>query len=197
MQLAMQCLHEHPMTTCLQVLVCIFLWFIVDVLKTLFAKFMAGHFHQETYFQRMQEALRKEYFLMALSQPRPSDNRASKHMRVASVTAGMMTGKAASVTTGMEPRNMAALQKAHQEQAGQDRAQDKRKAAPKGIMRNLKSGASGIASVAPRMVKFRSNIQYLGEKASVLELACLSGTERQVCCCPCSLLWVPVHVLGL
>lgn len=43
----------------MQVLVCIFLWLIVDVIKTMAAKLMAGHFHQETYFQRMQEALRK------------------------------------------------------------------------------------------------------------------------------------------
>ena len=91
----------------MQILVCIFLWLVVDVLKTMGAKLMANHFHQETYFQRMQEALRKEYFLMALSQPR-RDNRASKHMRVASVTAGMMTG-ATSVTAGMEPRNIEAL----------------------------------------------------------------------------------------
>ncbi len=43
----------------LQVLVCIFLWLVVDVIKTMMAKLMANHFHQETYFQRMQEALRK------------------------------------------------------------------------------------------------------------------------------------------
>ena len=145
-------------------LVCIFLWFIVDVLKTLFAKFMAGHFHQETYFQRMQEALRKEYFLMALSQPRQADSRASKHMRVASVTAGMMTGKTASVTAGMEPRNMEQLRKAHAKEQADKGSVAVKKPAPKGVMRNLKSGASGIASVAPRMVKFKSNIQYLGEK---------------------------------
>lgn len=40
-------------------LVCIFLWLVVDVIKTMAAKLMANHFHQETYFQRMQEALRK------------------------------------------------------------------------------------------------------------------------------------------
>lgn len=100
---------------------------------------------------------------MALSQPR-RDNRASKHMRVASVTAGMMTGKAASVTAGMEPRNIEALRQAHEKERGAEEARKDSKPAPKGIMRNLKSGASGIASVAPRMVKFRSNIQYLGEK---------------------------------
>ena len=38
---------------------CIFLWLLVDVIKTMMAKLMANHFHQETYFQRMQEALRK------------------------------------------------------------------------------------------------------------------------------------------
>lgn len=48
----------------LQVLVCIFLWLIVDVIKTMAAKLMAGHFHQETYFQRMQEALQKVLLLL-------------------------------------------------------------------------------------------------------------------------------------
>ncbi len=43
----------------IKVLVCIFLWLVVDVIKTMMAKLMANHFHQETYFQRMQEALRK------------------------------------------------------------------------------------------------------------------------------------------
>lgn len=50
----------------LQVLVCIFLWLIVDVIKTMAAKLMAGHFHQETYFQRMQEALQKVLLLLGL-----------------------------------------------------------------------------------------------------------------------------------
>ena len=54
----------------LQVLVCIFLWLIVDVIKTMAAKLMAGHFHQETYFQRMQEALRK---VLAPFELKPSD----------------------------------------------------------------------------------------------------------------------------
>ena len=35
------------------------MWLVVDVIKTMAAKLMANHFHQETYFQRMQEALRK------------------------------------------------------------------------------------------------------------------------------------------
>lgn len=48
----------------LQVLVCILLWLIVDVIKTMAAKLMAGHFHQETYFQRMQEALQKVLLLL-------------------------------------------------------------------------------------------------------------------------------------
>lgn len=147
-----------------QVLVCIFLWLVVDVLKTMGAKLMANHFHQETYFQRMQEALRKEYFLMALSKPR-SENRASKHIRVASTTAGIMTGHAASVTAGMTPRHADALRKVNEREAAFDEAnRNDSKPAPKGIMRNLKTGASGIAKVAPRMVKFRSNIQFLGEK---------------------------------
>lgn len=45
--------------TSLQALLSIFLWFVADVLKVLIAKKMASHFHQETYFLRMQEALRK------------------------------------------------------------------------------------------------------------------------------------------
>ena len=45
-------------------LVCVFLWLVVDVLKTMAAKLMANHFHQETYFQRMQEALRKVLALL-------------------------------------------------------------------------------------------------------------------------------------
>lgn len=57
-----------PKPLCLlQVLVCIFLWLIVDVIKTMAAKLMAGHFHQETYFQRMQEALRKVLILWTSS----------------------------------------------------------------------------------------------------------------------------------
>lgn len=57
---ACDCCDSVPERLCLlQVLVCIFLWLIVDVIKTMAAKLMAGHFHQETYFQRMQEALRK------------------------------------------------------------------------------------------------------------------------------------------
>lgn len=150
----------------IKVLVCIFLWLVVDVLKTMSAKLMAGHFHQETYFQRMQEALRKEYFLMALSQPR-SDNRASKHMRVASV-AGTVTGhRAASVTAGMQPRNVETLRKLNErEQADKtDRVDDAPR--PKGVLRGtIKPLASSVASVAPRMVKFKSNIQYLGEKVA-------------------------------
>ena len=97
---------------------------------------------------------------MALSQPR-STNRASKHMRVASVAPGH---RAASVTAGMEPRNVEALRKLHgQEQDGQ--ADRPAKAPPpKGVLRTIKPIATSVASVAPRMVKFRSNIQYLGEK---------------------------------
>lgn len=63
----------------LQVLVCILLWLIVDVIKTMAAKLMAGHFHQETYFQRMQEALQKVLLILNLAyvrcntgQPAPS-----------------------------------------------------------------------------------------------------------------------------
>ena len=102
---------------------------------------------------------------MALSQPR-QDNRASKHMRVASVTAGMMPHKAASVTAGMEPRNIEALRRVNEEEQGAEAIKRDSKPAPKGIIRNLKSGATSIASAGPRMVKFRSNIQYLGVKVN-------------------------------
>ncbi len=103
---------------------------------------------------------------MALSQPRSKDNRASRHMRVASVAGGH---RAASVTAGMEPRNIEVLRKAH-EQKEADAAEKAEKAErappPKGVLRTIKPIASSVASVAPRMVKFRSNIQYLGEKVS-------------------------------
>lgn len=147
----------------IKVLVCIFLWLVVDVIKTMMAKLMANHFHQETYFQRMQEALRKEYFLMALSQPRSQANRASKHMRVGSVSP---MNRAASVTAGMEPRNIEALRKAHEREQAEAGEKVDKATPPRGVLRTIKPLASSVASVTPRMVKFRSNIQYLGEKVA-------------------------------
>ena len=101
---------------------------------------------------------------MALSQPR-SDNRASKHMRVASV-AGTVTGhRAASVTAGMQPRNVEALRKLNEREQADKADLVDAAPRPKGVLRGtIKPLASSVASVAPRMVKFKSNIQYLGEK---------------------------------
>ena len=102
---------------------------------------------------------------MALSQPRSQANRASKHMRVASVTPA---NRAASVTAGMQPRNLELLHKAHEKQQAEKGEQPEKVPPPKGVLRTIKPIASGVVSVGPRMVKFRSNIQYLGEKVSVI-----------------------------
>lgn len=107
----------------------------------------------------------QEYFLMALSQPRSQANRASKHMRVASVTPA---NRAASVTAGMQPRNLELLHRAHEREQAERGEQAQKAPPPKGVLRTIKPIASGVASVGPRMVKFRSNIQYLGEKVSVM-----------------------------
>lgn len=53
-----------------RVLGCISLFFFANVLKALAAKLTATSFHQESHFKKMQEALQKEYYIMALSQPR-------------------------------------------------------------------------------------------------------------------------------
>jgi len=109
-------------------------------------------------------ALLQEYFLMALSQPRSQANRASKHMRVGSVSP---MNRAASVTAGMEPRNIEALRKAHEREQAEAGAKGEKAPPPRGVLRTIKPLASSVASVAPRMVKFRSNIQYLGEKVGI------------------------------
>ncbi|KAK9829569.1 hypothetical protein WJX72_006541 [[Myrmecia] bisecta] len=57
-------------TVLLRLLCCIVLFASANVVKTLLAKLMSSHFYQETHFQKMQDALRKEFFLLALSQPR-------------------------------------------------------------------------------------------------------------------------------
>ena len=101
---------------------------------------------------------------MALSQPRSQANRASKHMRVGSVS---RMNRAASVTAGMEPRNIDALRKAHEREQAEAGEKGEKAAPPRGVLRTIKPLASSVASVAPRMVKFRSNIQYLGEKVGV------------------------------
>eukprot|EP00891_Asterochloris_glomerata_P009429 jgi/Astpho2/9429/Aster-x0397 len=53
-----------------KVLGCLSLFFFGNVLKTFAAKAMSSHFHKEAHFEKMQEALVKEYYIMALSQPR-------------------------------------------------------------------------------------------------------------------------------
>ena len=100
---------------------------------------------------------------MALSQPRSQANRASKHMRVASVTPA---NRAASVTAGMEPRNLEVLRRAHEKEQAELGDKVQKAPAPKGVLRTIKPIANSVVGVGPRMVKFRSNIQYLGEKVS-------------------------------
>ncbi|KAK9909747.1 hypothetical protein WJX75_006863 [Coccomyxa subellipsoidea] len=50
---------------------CLILFTFANVLSTLLAKMMASHFHKATHFHKMQEAIRKEYYLSVLSAPRP------------------------------------------------------------------------------------------------------------------------------
>ena len=125
----------------------------------------------------------QEYFLMALSQPRSQANRASKHMRVASVTPA---NRAASVTAGMEPRNLDVLRRAHEKELAEKGEKPQKAPPPKGVLRTIKPIASSVASVGPRMVKFRSNIQYLGEKVrNIPQLAALSALLLMVLFCRC------------
>lgn len=133
----------------------------------------------------------QEYFLMALSQPRSQANRASKHMRVASVTPAH---RAASVTAGMEPRNLDVLRKAHEKEQAEKGEKLKKAPPPKGVLRTLKPIASSVASVGPRMVKFRSNIQYLGEKVSML-CAVLSWVGNADQCTACILQQVSLRLV--
>ncbi|KAK9815600.1 hypothetical protein WJX72_006571 [[Myrmecia] bisecta] len=56
----------------LKVLGCLVLFTFGNVLKTLAAKMLATHFHKQAHFEKMQDALKKEYFIMALSQTRSS-----------------------------------------------------------------------------------------------------------------------------
>ena len=119
---------------------------------------------------------------MALSQPRSQANRASKHMRVASVTPA---NRAASVTAGMQPRNVELLHRAHEKEQAEKREQPAKSPPPKGVLRTIKPIASGVAKVGPRMVKFRSNIQYLGEKVcmSFLPWQCSSSMTQESLLC--------------
>ncbi|KAL3160440.1 hypothetical protein ABBQ32_010760 [Trebouxia sp. C0010 RCD-2024] len=63
--------------TLCRLLGCLLLFTFANVLKTLLAKIMASHFHKEAHFEKMQEALQKEYFLIALSQPRQEESSSS------------------------------------------------------------------------------------------------------------------------
>ncbi|KAA6427548.1 MAG: mechanosensitive channel of small conductance-like 10 [Trebouxia sp. A1-2] len=58
-------------STVMKILVCLILCSVADVAKTLLAKLLSSHFHKRAHFDKMQDALNKEYFLHALSQPRP------------------------------------------------------------------------------------------------------------------------------
>ncbi|KAI3428453.1 hypothetical protein D9Q98_007280 [Chlorella vulgaris] len=54
----------------IKLLGCAALMTVGNLIKKVVIKLLAAHFHKEAHFQRMQEALRKEYFLSILSQPR-------------------------------------------------------------------------------------------------------------------------------
>ncbi|KAL3133145.1 hypothetical protein ABBQ38_007040 [Trebouxia sp. C0009 RCD-2024] len=58
-------------STIMKILICLILCSVADVAKTLLAKLLSSHFHKRAHFDKMQDALSKEYFLHALSQPRP------------------------------------------------------------------------------------------------------------------------------
>ncbi|KAK9823582.1 hypothetical protein WJX72_003976 [[Myrmecia] bisecta] len=79
---------QHSWRIIIKLLVCLVLFAGANVLKTLLAKVMASHFHQKAHFEKMQDALNKEFFLHSLSQPRPHEE------------AGISAAMAA---TGMDP----------------------------------------------------------------------------------------------
>ncbi|KAK9902061.1 hypothetical protein WJX75_002988 [Coccomyxa subellipsoidea] len=68
---------------------CILLACSANVLKTLAAKLMSNHFYRDSYFDKMQDALCKEYFLVALAQQRPSTNDDSPTVAKSGVSAAM------------------------------------------------------------------------------------------------------------
>ncbi len=49
---------------------CGLLFLCANVLKKLLAKLFSSHFYKATHYDKMQEALHKEFFMVALSQPR-------------------------------------------------------------------------------------------------------------------------------
>ena len=53
-----------------RVLFCGLLFLCANVLKKLLAKLFSSHFYKATHYEKMQDALRKEFFIVALSQQR-------------------------------------------------------------------------------------------------------------------------------
>ena len=53
-----------------RVMFCGLLFLCANVLKKLLAKLFSSHFYKATHYDKMQDALRKEFFMVALSQPR-------------------------------------------------------------------------------------------------------------------------------
>ncbi|DBA97213.1 TPA: hypothetical protein ACH3X1_014965 [Trebouxia sp. C0004] len=66
---------------CIKFLGCWIIFCAANVVKALLAKRMASHFHKQTHFQKMRDAIKKEYYLLALAEPR----RDSKVLREASL----------------------------------------------------------------------------------------------------------------
>ncbi|DBA70449.1 TPA: hypothetical protein ACH3X2_011857 [Trebouxia sp. C0005] len=66
---------------CVKFLGCWIIFCAANVVKALLAKKMASHFHKQTHFQKMRDAIKKEYYLLALAEPR----RDSKVLREASL----------------------------------------------------------------------------------------------------------------
>ena len=46
-------------STVLKILICLILWSVADVGKTLLAKLLSSHFHKRAHFDKMQDALNK------------------------------------------------------------------------------------------------------------------------------------------
>eukprot|EP00884_Botryococcus_braunii_P003244 jgi/Botrbrau1/12920/Bobra.92_1s0001.2 len=57
----------------IRVLSCAFLACIANVVKTLLAKLLSTRFYKASYFEKMEEALKKEYYILTLSVPKPGD----------------------------------------------------------------------------------------------------------------------------
>ncbi|BDA50989.1 Mechanosensitive ion channel protein 4 [Coccomyxa sp. Obi] len=68
---------------------CILLACSANVLKTLIAKLMSNHFYRDSYFEKMQDALCKEYYLVALAQQRPATSDDSPTVAKSGVSTAM------------------------------------------------------------------------------------------------------------